>query len=176
MSIRSCGVLLPVFSLPGTVFLGGLGRFARRFADDLADMRQTWWQLLPINPVDDCHSPYSSRSAFAGETLYIDLEDLYQQGLLDASDLEEHWFASDNFPSGKYADYEAALKSRFVCWQKAFERFQRHLGGAKFRERQEAFQAKNQDWLEDTVLFQALSEHFRTADWSRWPTEIRRRF
>ena len=58
---RASGVLLHVTSLPG----GRLGDAAYRFVDWLVAARQSWWQVLPLNPPDAHGSPYSSPSAFA---------------------------------------------------------------------------------------------------------------
>lgn len=49
MSIkRSCGVLLPLFSLPSENGIGTLGRAAHEFVDFLAVAGQSWWQILPV--------------------------------------------------------------------------------------------------------------------------------
>jgi 4-alpha-glucanotransferase len=61
VSRRSSGVLLHVTSLPG----GRLGPDAYDFVDWLESARQTWWQVLPLNPPDAFGSPYTSSSAFA---------------------------------------------------------------------------------------------------------------
>jgi len=58
---RSSGILLHPTSLPS----GKLGREAYRFVDWLAAAGQSWWQVLPLGPPDDFHSPYRSPSAFA---------------------------------------------------------------------------------------------------------------
>src|SRR5215831_12597296 len=58
---RSSGVLLHPTSLPG----GRLGDEAYRFVDWLASAGQSWWQVLPLGPPDEHHSPYRSTSAFA---------------------------------------------------------------------------------------------------------------
>lgn len=93
---RSSGALAPLFSLPGVRDVGSLGRCARRFVDDLAESGQRWWQMLPINPVDRFGSPYAGRSAFAGEALYLDLEELRDEKLLDDADIEAAWLLPTN--------------------------------------------------------------------------------
>jgi 4-alpha-glucanotransferase len=59
---RASGIFLHPTSLPG----GTLGEPAFRFVDWLADAGQSWWQVLPLGPPDEFHSPYRSPSAFAG--------------------------------------------------------------------------------------------------------------
>ena len=67
MSKRGSGILLHVTSLPSPYGIGDLGPSAYKFADFLVDTRQSYWQVLPLNPTDPINgnSPYSSQSAFA---------------------------------------------------------------------------------------------------------------
>ena len=58
---RSAGILLHPTSLSS----GKLDRDAYRFVDWLAAAGQSWWQVLPLGPPDEFHSPYRSPSAFA---------------------------------------------------------------------------------------------------------------
>src|SRR5437868_13116232 len=58
---RSAGILLHPTSLPS----GKLDRDAYRFVDWLAAAGQSWWQMLPLGPPDEFHSPYRTTSAFA---------------------------------------------------------------------------------------------------------------
>jgi 4-alpha-glucanotransferase len=60
---RSSGILLPVASLPNA----RLDAEAYRFVDLLAEAGQHFWQVLPVHPPDGLGSPYSARSAFAGD-------------------------------------------------------------------------------------------------------------
>ena len=194
MSVRrSSGALAPLFSLPGVRDVGSLGRGARRFVDFLADSGQRWWQSLPVNPIDAYGSPYAGRSAFAGETLYLDLEDLRDEGLLDDADLDAAWFLPNDVASLNCADaalppsstpqtdarseridYRVAFERRRPCWRKAFERYRDGVGGAKYRALEKHFRYENGFWLDDFVLFAALSEEFGHS-WQTWPVEFRRR-
>lgn len=174
MNQRSGGVLLPMFSLPGAPFMGGLGAGAERFASFLADSGCRWWQMLPVTPIDPFHSPYSSCSAFAGETLFIDLDELYRDGLLDRADCVAAAESGQNAPPDT-VDYQRAREVRFPLWLKAFERFRRGEGGKRYRESAERFFSQNDYWLDDFSLFRVLADRFGTDAWSRWPTEFRRR-
>ena len=66
---RGSGILLHITSLPSPFGVGDLGPSAYRFADFLADTRQSYWQILPLNPTLPVYgnSPYSSTSTFAGK-------------------------------------------------------------------------------------------------------------
>ena len=82
MQPRRCGILMPLFSLPGPEGIGTMGREAYTFIDALAAAGQQVWQILPLTPLGPGCSPYQSSSAFAGEELYISLQLLHEQGLL----------------------------------------------------------------------------------------------
>ena len=59
---RRAGVLCHITSLPG----GDLGADVERFLDLLAACGMSVWQVLPLNPPDEHHSPYCASSLFAG--------------------------------------------------------------------------------------------------------------
>ena len=67
-------MLLPIFSLPGKYGIGRMGEQARRFVDQLAESRQSIWQILPLGPTGFGDSPYSSFSTHAGNPYFIDLD------------------------------------------------------------------------------------------------------
>ena len=79
---RSAGMLLHVTSLPGKFGIGDLGPAAHRFLDFLEAAGQSVWQILPLCPPSAANSPYSSYSAFAGNTLLISPELLVEAGWL----------------------------------------------------------------------------------------------
>ncbi len=174
---RSCGVLLPLFSLPGTPLIGTLGRVANQFASFLADTGFSWWQMLPITPIDPFHSPYSSCSAFAGETLFLDLEDFVREGLLEQEDLDNskrHAVSSwEGIPH--QVNYARARQIAIPLYQKAYDHYKKGEGGKKYRQREESFREENSDWLDDFVLYRLLSLRFGTENWSRWPEPYRTR-
>lgn len=59
------GVLCHITSLPCGSGKGHIGEPAERFIDFLADSGLTYWQMLPLSPVDEFGSPYAGTSAFA---------------------------------------------------------------------------------------------------------------
>lgn len=179
---RSSGVLAPIFSLPGTMDIGTLGRPVRALISFLAAAGQSWFQTLPVNPVDEAGSPYAGRSAFAGEILYLDLEELYQEDLIPETtkrnqtraSLKEGTFPLLGFKPGR-VDYSRARERRKPFWNEAFERYRAGRGGERYRKAEEEFRVKNDFWLNDYALFRAAAETFRTCDWTRWPEDVRRR-
>ena len=75
-------MLLHLTSLPGPGGLGDLGAAARAFAERIGDAGFSIWQTLPVHPVGPGNSPYSPRSAFAGEPMLLSLQDLADEGLV----------------------------------------------------------------------------------------------
>lgn len=60
------GILCHITSLPNKNGPGNIYEPAYKFIDYLADMKQKYWQILPVNPTDAHGSPYAGASAFAG--------------------------------------------------------------------------------------------------------------
>ena len=156
---RISGVLMPISSLPGSPLCGDLGRGARRFVDFLNRAGQKAWQVLPVNPIDDCFSPYASISTFAGDPVYIDLEDL--GGLLQQSDLA-------GIPQGPRTQsaFHVARELKMRCLHKAFENFRR-TRGTKYHDAFERF-VNETPWVGPHAVFCALSEKYGTVDWTTW--------
>ena len=70
--MRKAGVLLHISSLPGPFGCGTFGAQAYRFADFLAESGFSIWQVLPFNIPHQDACPYSSKSTFAQNPLFID--------------------------------------------------------------------------------------------------------
>ena len=93
---RSAGVLLHPTSFPSRYGIGDLGEAAYRFVDFLEGAGQTLWQVLPLGPTGYGDSPYQCFSAFAGNPMLIDPEQLIGAGLLSWDEL--NWELPD-FPA-----------------------------------------------------------------------------
>ena len=114
---RSSGILLPIFSLPSKYGCGSLGKEAYNFIDFLVDAKQSYWQMLPINHTGYGNSPYCCFSSFAGNPVFVDLDMLKEEGLLEGFDLDGIDFGSD--PS--HIDYEKLFEGRKKALHYAFE-------------------------------------------------------
>ena len=79
---RGAGILMPIFSLPNKSGFGTMGKEAYEFVDFLIKSKQRYWQILPINEVDDFGSPFSSPAMFSGNPLFIDLEEFFNKNEL----------------------------------------------------------------------------------------------
>ncbi len=139
---RAAGILLHISSLSGSEGIGTLGEGAYRFVDFLENAGQTYWQILPLNPIGPGESPYQSSSAFAGEPLFIDLRLLCEQGLLKKQEIPH--FSTN----GNKVDYERVKKVKYPLLLKAAGRFD--TSGPEFRQ----FKTENAFWLESFARFQ----------------------
>jgi 4-alpha-glucanotransferase len=168
MITRRSGILLHISSLPSLHGIGDFGPEAYRFVDFLHAAGQSLWQVLPLNPTATVYgnSPYSSFSAFAGNPLFISLEQLVEEGLLAATDLE----SAPSFSAGN-VDYETVTTFKLQCLQRAGTCYGR-TGRAKDPEF-ESFCRANAWWLDGYALFVALKAHYFGAPWYEWPRELR---
>jgi len=165
---RGSGILLHFTSLPSPFGIGDFGPWAYRFADFLAETKQSYWQCLPINPTDIEYgnSPYHSMSAFACNPLLISPELLIQEGLLTKADLEP----LPSF-SRERVDFDLVVsyKDRLRC--SAYDRFKREGANGEYR----SFCSQQVSWLDDFALFVALKEEFKGRPWNEWPDNLRDR-
>ena len=107
---RSAGILLPIFSLPSKYGIGCFSIEAIHFIDFLVKANQKYWQILPLVPPGACESPYQSVSTFAGNPLFIDLEQLVYQRLLTREELDSYdWDYSNMIDYGKVKKYKNFL-------------------------------------------------------------------
>ena len=109
---RGSGILLHITSLPSPYGIGDLGPRAYRFVDFLCESKQSFWQILPLNPTSLAFesSPYSSPSAFAGNHLLISPKSLVEDGLLATSDIENsHLFSNERVDYTAVTNYKEAL-------------------------------------------------------------------
>ena len=74
---------MPVASLPGRHGCGTFGKEAYDFVKMMHQSGLGIWQLLPLNPLGYGNSPYQPYSSYAVDELYISLDVLAQQGLLE---------------------------------------------------------------------------------------------
>ena len=161
MKKRQSGVLMHISSLPGAYGIGSFGQTAYDFVDFLVRTKQRYWQILPLGTTSYGDSPYQSFSAFAGNTHFIDLDILVEQGLLEASDLKGVDFGSD----ASEVDYAKIYYARRPLLEKAVKRFL-EVGDVKAFEK---FAQDNQSWLELFAEYMAIKEHFDNLAWTEWP-------
>lgn len=87
--VKKEGIFLPIFSLPNKYGIGDFGKSAYEFVDLLASYKLSYWQILPIYPINENNNPYSPVSTKAINPLYIGIDILNEWGLLNEDyDLE----------------------------------------------------------------------------------------
>lgn len=168
MKKRASGVLMHITSLPSAHGIGDLGPAGGNFVRLLAEARQSFWQILPLNPTDPQgdYSPYYSFSAFGGNPMLVSPERLVEDGYLEPEDLPE----PPGFPPDR-VDYEPVSDHKSKILETAYRRFRSRTPSPSF----ERFRRENSDWLEDFVRFSVLKEVHGGASWDRWPDELRDR-
>lgn len=160
MKERQSGVLMHISSLPGQYGIGSMGQSAYDFVDFLVRTKQRYWQILPLGTTSYGDSPYQSFSAFAGNTNFIDLDILIEQGLLFPEDLEGKSFGSN--PS--QVDYAQLFQVRRPILEAAVARFKEKAEPADYA----AFLEEQKDWLDTFAEYMAIKEHFNLQAWTEW--------
>jgi 4-alpha-glucanotransferase len=170
MRRRGSGILLPIPSLPSPFGIGDFGPEAYRFVDFLAQTKQSYWQILPLNPIDPAYdnSPYHSLSAFAFNPLFISPELMVSEGWLDKADI--HIQKIPDFPKER-VDYREVIDYKTRLFQLAYEKFQAN----KNKDEYQKFCQKNSRWLDDFALFVSTKDHFKGKVWNHWPESIKDR-
>lgn len=162
---RGAGILLAITSLPSSYGIGTLGEAAFQFIDLLVDLKQRYWQILPIGPTSFGNSPYQSYSTFAGNPYLIDLDGLVKEGLLKQTEIR-------SFNWGDYEtdiDYGMIYENRYQVLRMAFERFDVE------QEDFSAFCEAEGKWLDDYSFYIALKKHFNDSEWQKWDKDLRDR-
>ncbi len=160
---RGCGVLLHPTSLPGPGGIGSLGMDARRFVDLLAAMGMSYWQVLPLTPPGCGNSPYSSYSAFAGNPLLIDLDQIAFDGDLPAISYKES-------PNDTSVDFAEVSEKKMKLLQTAGTNF---LANDAAPCKQDFWSFCNStSWLHNYALFMALKHRYKGRSWEKWPQDL----
>lgn len=157
--MRSSGILLHITSLPSACGVGTLAD-TDRFIEFLRESKQEYWQILPVTPTDFVNSPYASPSAFAGNTLLVDLDELAKKGLLSEQTLSDCKLCKGN-------DYGFAKEHKEIALREAYNEFVRFNPPSDYVD----FCKDNEYWLADYALFCALKKHFDGKSWLEWSDE-----
>ncbi len=155
---------MPIFSLASKGGIGTFGKEAYRFVDFLEKSKQTWWQILPLNPTNYGDSPYQSFSSYAGNPYFIDPELLIEDGLLTKEEFESLDFGQDN----SVIDYSKLYKNRNVMLKLAQSRF-------KADKDYKAFCKQNEFWLKDYALFMSIKNAHGDIAWENWENGLKMR-
>ena len=181
---RSCGVLLHISSLPSSWGLGDLGTEAYNFVDFLANSGQSLWQVLPLNPAGVGNCPYQSESVFAGNTIFISLDHMIKEGLLNLEETREKFKKVRRFGLRKSLLVLAYKELKHNLLHEAYQKFLEQIDPNPIsstgfsqstylsQENFLKFKTLNKDWLNDYSLFRALKSHFGDVPWYDWDPEL----
>lgn len=154
------GLLMAVSALPSEYGIGSFGKACFDWLDFLDKTGTKCWQILPLNPTAYGDSPYQSPASFAGNPYFVDLEELYKEGLLTSDELDGEKCKSERI------DYRRLFLTRIAVLKKAFSRFVKTVEYVRFCH-------KNKQWLDDYALFFSIKESYDYAPWSSWADEYR---
>ena len=108
---------MPVASLPSLHGIGDFGPSSYEFVDFLKSSGFSIWQILPLNPLGYGNSPYQPYSSNAMDDLYISLELLHKDGLVQKAG------SYNRFDSTIDYDEVRAYKQHFL--RVAFKKFKK---------------------------------------------------
>ena len=164
--MRTCGVLLPVSSLPSKYGIGCFDEEAYKFVDKLKEAGQKYWQVLPFGHTSYGDSPYQSFSTFAGNPYFVSLKEFVKEGYITANDCKKA--EMEGHP--EYVDYERVYNGRYEVLRKAFKN-SNIADDAEYKK----FVEDNADWLTDYALFMAVKDANGGKSFVEWDEDIKLR-
>ena len=154
--MKKAGILMPIFSLPSRHYIGDFGDMAYKFIDIIKQSKFKIWQILPLNPIGYGNSPYQPYSSYAGEEIYISLDKLKEEGLIENID-------DINYKEEK-VDYEKAREFKTKYFKKAFNKMEENgILKAEF----EKF-VKENSWVKTYATFITLKKNNSLKCWIEW--------
>ncbi|MEN9946628.1 MAG: hypothetical protein RLZZ293_1014, partial [Pseudomonadota bacterium] len=162
--MKSAGILMPVASLPSNYGIGDFGDQAYQFVDLVASMKMKIWQVLPLNPLGYGNSPYQAYSSFAGDELYISLDKLVTDGLLEDNQLK-------NFnDQATRIDYQAVRSYKQTYLQQAFHQFM--TTNNYLNDEYQKFLTTHL-WAHDYAVFLTFKKINNLTIWTSWPDQYK---
>lgn len=163
---RSGGILLHISSLPSKYGIGDFGSNAYRFVDFLHKSKIRLWQILPLGPTNLGNSPYQCLSAFAGNPLLIDFDDLLSKGLITKNDIQNYPELPDEevFFVQVIAEKDRMFRKCFSNSKNSFD---------KINDDFVIFKGKHQHWLDNYALFMSIREKNSFKKWSEWKEDYK---
>jgi len=159
---RKSGVLLHISSLTGPYGIGEIGPHAFTFIDQLCDMGQHLWQILPLGDTGEGHSPYATISAFANNPILISFDKLCEDGLLTIDEIGE-------FPTRDMnkIDFDLIVPLRTKILHHVSENF--HSRASSYQIKQfDDYCKTHESWLDDYALFVSIKNNQNGKKWHEW--------
>ena len=145
---------MPISSLPSNYGIGDFGKEAYAFVDKIKDAKVKIWQILPLNPLGYGNSPYQPLSSQAGDEIFISLDGLKDDGLLNEDELM-YYYANETS-----VHYENIRKFKISLYKKAFHRFVEN-------DDYKAFVEENK-WVNDYAIFRVFKTLNQDKAWIEW--------
>lgn len=157
--MEKAGILWPLASLNGNHGIGDFGKASYDFIDISKKAGFDMWQILPLNPLGYGNSPYQPYSSYAGDEVYISLDMLYEDGLLDekVAPLKQEDRIDYNFVRD--------FKGKYL--KKAYEKF-KEKGLDKTESYKEFLKF---DFVYDYAVFISFKKDNDLIAWNEWPKE-----
>ena len=157
--MKKAGILWPLASLNGSHGIGDFGKVSYDFIDISKKAGFDMWQILPLNPLGFGNSPYQPYSSYAGDEIYISLDMLYDDGLLEEK--VAHLEQKDRVDYNYVRDF----KGKYL--KKAYLKFKE-----KNLENSEAYKKFLEfDFVYDYAVFLTLKKANKLIAWNEWPSE-----
>lgn len=157
--MKKAGILWPLASLNGSHGIGDFGKASYDFIDISKKAGFDMWQILPLNPLGFGNSPYQPYSSYAGDEIYISLDMLYDDGLLEEK--VAHLEQKDRVDYNYVRDF----KGKYL--KKAYLKFKE-----KNLENSEAYEKFLEfDFVYDYAVFLTLKKANNLISWNEWPSE-----
>ncbi|WP_276875580.1 4-alpha-glucanotransferase [Anaerococcus hydrogenalis] len=159
--MKKAGILLPLQSINGDYGIGDFGEKSYEFIDIIKKSGFDMWQILPLNPLGYGNSPYQPYSSFAGDEIYISLELLYKDGLLDQK--------PKKLDQKSRIDYEFVRKFKEKYLKLAYENFKKNKG----YEDESYKEFLKFDFVYNYGVFITFKKENGLRSWNEWPDEMK---
>lgn len=151
---KDAGILFPISALPSRFGVGDLGTYAYQLVDRLYESHIHIWQILPLNPLGYGNSPYQPLSSQAGDEIYLDLEDMKNDGLLYDDEIKA--FHQDDTS----VHYQEVRSYKEKLYRVAFSRFKKNEDYQNF--------VKENEWLQAYAMFKVFKTYHQEKSWIGW--------
>lgn len=151
------GILFPLSSFPSNHGVGDLGQTTYNIIDSLVSSGANYLQILPFHPSTQANSPYRAVSTYAGDEIYINLDFLVSNGLLES--------VPKFHQESKKVPYDEVRKFKREYLKKAYRNFKPDSNYHQF--------LKECSWVFDYAIFSTFAYINDTYDWASWPEEYK---
>ena len=154
--MKRIGILSPMFSLPNEFGIGDFSDCSFKFIDYLSSINYSYWQILPLSPVDKYNSPYASISSYAIDDIYVSIPKLKEEGYIDNYQIYSN--------KVKRVNYLKVRRYKNFYFKLAYDRF---ISKQDAREVLKEFIDK-QKWVIEYASYIALKRKNNNIPWNQW--------